>query len=530
MDKRLGRGFRHFTFTILSVFVACCFVACGERYVNPNKDLTIDYYAVSDSSKYRLSYKDIRREIRRIAVADTDTLIADYYTRSHYLNHFSLVWIDRKGIDHRADSVLARLRAVSGMGFNPEKFRIGQIEADLACVRSLDFNGRANRINKVYARIEYDLTKAYFRFATGQRFGYTNPNTLFNRLDRRDSDSPAPVYNTLYALDKTSPRRGFYAKALNKVRNDSAAVFLDSLAPQWKYYYRLKNLLNGSSAASYGRKLLLVNMERCRWRMDDYPESHRKYIITNIPSFRLRAVDGSKVLLMRMGCGSIKTKTPVLCSRITRMDINPQWIMPRSIVKKSIIPRLGDRWYFSSHHYFIRERATGKDVDIARVTPDMLLSGDYLAIQEGGEGNALGRVIFRFDNDFSIYLHDTSSRSFFSRDDRDVSHGCIRVERPFDLAAFLVGDDSKLVDKIWYSMNADVSPLGKRKDELTETQRAIADTLRRDMLVGRVEVKPQVPLFIVYFTLFPDADGRLRTFNDVYGYDKLIYDYLGNYM
>lgn len=531
MSVESGKGFVRFTLFLFPVFVACCLQACHDNKVNPNKDLTLDHYAALDSPAYQLSYKQVRREVLRLAAADTDSLVADYRTRSHYLKHFSLVWIDRKGVDHRADSVLSRLQAVGGMGFNPEKFRLGQIENDLVRVRNLDFDGKRNGINRVYARLEYNLTKAYFRFATGQFFGYTNPDRLFNRLDRRDPDSPNPVYNTLYALGSPSPKSGFYAKALRRVHEGSAANFLDSLAPQQKLYYRFKRLLNGDSAAVYGRRLLLVNMERCRWRMSDYPERHSKYVITNIPSFRLRAVDGGKVLLMRMGCGSQATKTPVLHSVITRMDINPQWIMPRSIVRKTIVPHLGNRWYFASRHYFIRERATGRNVDLAAVTPAMLESGDYLVIQEGGEGNALGRIIFRFDNDFSIYLHDTSSKSVFSRDDRDVSHGCIRVERPFDLAVFLVGDgDDRLVGKIRYSMNADVSPLGKRGGELTEEQRAVADTLRRDMLVGRVGVKPPVPIFIVYFTLFPDADGTLRSFNDVYGYDDVVYRCLQNYL
>ncbi len=531
MGKSAGIGFRRLTLFFLSVVVACCLSACHDQRVNPNRELSLDSYSSLDSPDFRLSRDLVWLELRRLAVADTDTLIADYYTRSHYLKHPSLVWIDRKGIDSRADSILTRLHAVEDMGFNPARFRIGQIEDDIRRIRNLDFDKTANRINKVYARLEYDLTKAYFRFATGQFFGYTNPDKLFNRLDRRDVDRPYPVYYTLYALGSPSPKRGFYAKALRRVHEGSASAFLDSLAPQWQYYYRLQRLLNSDSATTYGRRLLMVNMERCRWRMSDYPERHSKYVITNIPSFRLRAVDGDNVLLMRMGCGSQQTKTPVLHSAITRMDINPQWIMPRSIVRKSIIPHLGNHGYFTNRHYFIRERATGRNVDLATVTPAMLESGDYLVIQEGGEGNALGRIIFRFDNDFSIYLHDTSSKSIFNRDDRDVSHGCIRVEKPFDLAVFLVGgSDGKIIDKIRYSMNADVSPLGKKNGELTEEQRAVADTLRRDMLVGRVGVRPSVPLFIVYFTLFPDADGTLRSFNDVYGYDKLIYESLGNYL
>lgn len=526
-----GRQQLRLTLVFMLVVVAGCLQSCKERPSNPNTDLSLDYYSGLDTSLYSLSTRHLQQELERMAYADTDTVLADYYARSHYLKHRPLVWVSAKGVDSRADSVLVRLNEVRRLGFNPERFRLGQIEADLKRVRNLDFGGKRNDVNRVFARLEYNLTKAYFRFAAGQCFGFTNPAQLLNRLDRRDTDTPYPVYNTLYGYDSPRQKQSFYNLALRKVHTDSAAIFLDSLEPQGTVYKRFLAMLNGPEAKVYGRRLLLVNMERCRWRMGDYPHQHKKYVISNIPSFRLRAVDGDKVIVMRMGCGSKKTKTPLLHSYIDHMDINPQWIMPRSIVKKSIIPRLGNRWYFRSRHYFLRDRATGQDIEPSWAARGGLESGTILAIQEGGEGNSLGRIIFRFNNDFSIYLHDTSSRSFFANDERDVSHGCIRVEKPYELAEFLLGEgNERLKARIKYSMNADVSPLGKKSSELTEQQKAVADTLRKDMLIGRVEVKPAVPLYIVYYTLFPDADGTMRTFGDIYGYDDVIYAYLRNYL
>lgn len=521
----------HLALLLFFCSMACCLQSCHKGVPNPNSDLSLDYYNSLDTATFGLSTEKVQREVRRMAYADTDTVLADYYTRSHYLKNYELVWVDRKGIDARVDSVLPRLKEVSAIGFNPQKFRLEQIESDLKRVRNLDFEGKRNSINKVFARLEYNLTKAYFRYAAGQYFGFTNPDNLLNRLDRRDTDTPYPVFNTLYGYKSPKQKSGFYELALRKLHNDSAAIFLDSIAPNNKLYKTFLEMLHSGAGKGYSRQLLLVNMERCRWRMGDTPEQYDKYIISNIPSFRLRAVDGDKILLMRMGCGSKKTKTPLLHGFIDHMDINPQWIMPRSIVKKSIIPRLGNRWYFSSRHYFLRDRATGKDIEPTYAARGGLESGSILAIQEGGEGNSLGRIIFRFNNDFSIYLHDTSSRSFFANDERDVSHGCIRVEKPYALAEFLLGEgNDRMKARILYSMNADVSPLGKKRDELTDKEQAVADTLRKDMLVGRVDLKTKVPLYIVYFTLFPDADGTMRTFNDIYGYDDVIYAYLKNYL
>ena len=141
----------------------------------------------------------------------------------------------------------------------------------------------------------------------------------------------------------------------------------------------------------------------------------------------------------------------------------------------------------------------------------MLASGKYGVVQRGGKGNALGRIIFRFDNNFSVYLHDTSSRGVFEKEDRGVSHGCVRVEKPFELAKFLLKDkNEKLLGRIEYSMTADSLNI-------------------RGKVVGSVKVEPQVPLFITYYTLYPFAGG-MANYPDVYGFDEVIYAVLKKYL
>ena len=152
----------------------------------------------------------------------------------------------------------------------------------------------------------------------------------------------------------------------------------------------------------------------------------------------------------------------------------------------------------------------------------MLLTPDYFVVQEGGEGNSLGRIVFRFNNNFSIFIHDTSSKWAFERGNRGVSHGCIRVQKPFELAVFLLKDkDKSLIDKINYSMQADLS---KPKDG--DEPKPCVDYRR---LVNSVKVNPNVPLFITYYTLYPDMAGRIQTYADVYGYDQVLYRYLRNF-
>jgi murein L,D-transpeptidase YcbB/YkuD len=505
--------------------------SCREKVVNPNDDLTLETYNSLDTTAYRLNSKKIRHEMERLALSDSDSTWADARVRTYYLRHGKMLWVNRLGADWRADSVLARLKTVESIGFSQEKFCVPQIESDLQRMRDLRFDDSTNTSNRVYARLEYYLTKGYLRYVAGQRFGFVNPSKLFNRLDVHTQDSLRVTYRRLFDLPIQHPGPKFFAMALNQVSNDSVVAFMDRVQPESPFYHNLLQRLRDGKVEPWGRANILVNMERCRWRMPDYPQSHSKYILVNIPSFKLQAVDGKDTLTMRIGCGTFETKTPLLVSQVKRMDLNPQWILPKSIVKKSVLNHLGNRAYFESRRFFIRERKTGKTVDIGNVTAPMLLGGDYLVIQEGGEGSALGRIIFRFDNKFSVYLHSTSQPGVFSREDRGVSHGCIRVEKPFDLAVFMLEKkDPKVIRKIGYSMQADVSPLGKRREDMSEEQQQVADTLQRNLLVGNIVVKPRVPLYILYFTLYPDANGNLRQYSDVYGYDRVTYDYLRNFI
>lgn len=505
-------------------------VSCHEKQANVNSHLSLDDYRGIANPLYKLDARQIAEDIRLLSRNDADSMQADYRTRRHYVQGGALLWIDRKGVDSRADSLVAYLQCVEDMGFTRRKFCLDALETDLHRLRSLDFSDTDN-INEVAARLEYNLTKAYLRYAVGQRFGFVNPRATLNKLDIEDSTGTNITYRTLYDTKVDRAGDGYFDKALHMIHVDSITAFLRNAEPRDSIYTMLKPRLKTVAKRSAEWAKIMVNMERCRWRTADRPQNHSKYVLVNVPSYHLRAVDGDSVLSMRIAFGSMQNKTPLIYSELKRMDINPQWIMPRSIIKKSVIPRLGNHSYFRQHRYFVRHRETGQITDWPHVTRHMLESGQYLVIQRGGEGNALGRIIFRFDNNLSIYLHDTSSRDIFSRSERDVSHGCVRVEKPFALAVFLLDDkEPKLIDRIRYAMNADVSPVGIDREDMTPEMLAVADTLDKRRLIGQVTLKPRVPVFLCYYTLYPDHRGNIESFTDVYGYDAVVYKHLRNYL
>jgi murein L,D-transpeptidase YcbB/YkuD len=153
---------------------------------------------------------------------------------------------------------------------------------------------------------------------------------------------------------------------------------------------------------------------------------------------------------------------------------------------------------------------------------ERILSGKQRIVQNGGPGNSLGRIVFRFQNNFSVYLHHTSSPWHFQSANRAVSHGCVRVEKPYELAVFLLKDkDENLAKKIKYSMTYSM-----KKDS---EGNPIPSSVAKDSLVKEVSVVPHVPVFLSYYTLYPDNSGNLVSYPDVYGYDKRIIEQLKPY-
>lgn len=501
-------------------------ISCGPT--QQKQPVTRDSFADMTLDGFHISEKRIRSYIADLMYEDHDRQAADLKVKDYYKNAGPFLWIGRDGVAHSADSVLKYVARVKEMGFSLRRFRLDAIQRDKQTIDSLNLGDE--NINRVLARLEYNLTKAYLCYCIGQRFGYTSPKRIFNRLDVRDSDSVHKTYNVLFDVPVKTPSHHFVLQAFNKVRHDSVGWFLRQSVPHDPLYARLQAML-GQPTSVAERKRILCNMERCRWSVDDSRYKHKKYVLLNVPSQELDAIDGDNTLSMRVVCGSQKTKTPLLQSYISRIELNPQWIIPKSIVKKSVAQHAGDAGYFERHRYFIQERKTGKQVNPTVATPAMLLGNEYLVIQRGGKGNALGRMVFRFKNNFSVYLHDTSNPGLFSANDRLASHGCVRVQRPYDLAAFLLGDkDEALLDKIKYSFTVDFPEPSKSNNDEEDNGAVPAVKVDKARLVRWVTLTPQVPLYITYYTLFNTANGQLRSYPDIYGYDNALYETLKLYL
>jgi len=508
-----------FSFLLLST-------GCSESPTSHQGNVSLDSYKELMTDEYVLNSLAVKENLEHICAGDSDGSYAAKQTKHYYREGAALLWIDYQGVDDRADTLVSVLREkLPEIGFSEQAFQVRQIVDDLETMRTLRFDSRSP-ISLVASRLDYNLTKAYLRYVAGQRYGFVNPNYVLNHYDvsARDTSGNPTAYRHLFDVDMEHPTDAYPRLALRRVTHDSLGAYMRRVEPTNSFYVQLKNMIPTASVAM--RQKILVNMERCRWREKLIPNALEKHIIVNVPAYHLWAVGPDSIIDMRVACGAVRTKTPLLSSRITHMEVNPEWIIPYSIVLDDVARHGGDSSYFARHRYYIADRKTGKRLSPKSVTPDMLRSGNYRVAQEGGAGNSLGRIIFRFPNNFSVFLHDTSSPGAFGRDNRGVSHGCVRVQRPFDLAVFMMEDnpDEWLVDQLRISMG--MKPETDRGRELLDELDPGEPTPK---LVRYQKVSPRVPIIITYYTIFRAPDGTLQYYPDVYGYDKTIGEAMKTY-
>mgnify|MGYP002868452110 CR=1 FL=1 len=501
---------------------------CTGWEPNKNRHITMEAFSELKAPAFVFNMQEVRKCLHAMATADGGKAEADRQTRAYYKgdNGYQLVWVDRMGVTEQADSLLSWLHMLDEIGFSEKAFQVADIERDLKRMRALNFDERDNTISRVASRLDYRLTKACARYCYGQRFGFTNPNQLFNHLEVEKEDSLHRVtkYRGLFDVEMDIAGADYFHQLLQKVRNDSLSFYLHEIQPSGKYYEQLKRMLP-SVTSQEERQRVLVNMERARWRRHKAIAETGKRIIVNIPSYHLYAYGADSVLDMRVVCGAVKTKTPQLSSDVEYMEVNPRWVIPMSIIKNEVSHRAGNSDYFARHRYRILNRETGKEVSVSEVSSSMLNSGKYAVAQDGGRGNSLGRIVFRFKNRFSVFLHDTSSPGAFQNTSRAISHGCVRVSKPFELAEFVLeAPDDWLLDRIRIAMDKTA-----QTDRGRQYVSSHPDEKDRQKVIGYVPVKPHVPLYIIYNTLWYDQDDVLQSWPDVYGYDKVLWQYLQIY-
>lgn len=320
----------------------------------------------------------------------------------------------------------------------------------------------------------------------------------------------------------------------NKTKIETYSKYENFLVEPIKQFQRAHGLIDDGvigkgtierlniTPAEYLEKIKL-NLERFRW--NDYSDTS-KYILVNIPDFKLKGIENKeKIIEIKVCTGrKVKWQTPVLYSQLSHLVLNPTWNVPQSIIEEEIIDGLKkDSLYLIKRNF--KAYKSGKEVSLEEINIEELKTKRYTLIQAPGAGNALGKIKFMFDNPFGVYLHDTPTRAPFNYVNRAVSHGCVRVEKPYLLAEFLLKDNSDwTVDYVKIETGYNISD-----KKLINQFQSIRNKLRKNYSYGEtteVRLFNRIPVFIDYFTTWVDEDGILNYREDVYEKDKLLKKHL----
>jgi murein L,D-transpeptidase YcbB/YkuD len=469
----------------------------------------------------------------RAAALLSPALVSRFYAQRGY----APAWSGDSDIGPPAEALVRALRDAEAEGLRPESYRLTRIEETLGRLRGSLRGGRLAPPER--ASLELLLSDAYLTYGTHLARGRVDPRTIHSgwSLESRSADAVASLDGALTtgrleaalaALTPPAPEYGALRQALRRYRGiaarggwpllpagptlrpgergdavlrlrtrlaaemrlapaDSPAVYDPSLTEAVRVFQRTHGLRDDGVVGPATRASLNVraarrveqielSMERLRWLPDDLG---RRYIRVSIPAFELAAVEeGRTALTMRVVGGRPDWRTPIFSARMTSVVLSPYWNIPPSIAEAEVLPR-------------------------ARRDPDYLRRNGIHRVRDGsgerlrqdpGPLNPLGGVKFLFPNPYNTYLHDTPSKNLFAEPERAYSHGCMRVERPLELAEYVLRD------------------LGWSREEILGGMTRGVERI--------ITLANPIPVHVLYQTAWVDAAGQVQFRDDLYGHDQ----------
>lgn len=239
---------------------------------------------------------------------------------------------------------------------------------------------------------------------------------------------------------------------------------------------------------------LAVNLERLRWLPDT---TLQEFILVNIANYSMDLLRNRDTLLHSNAIvGKSYRKTPVFNSTMSYLVFSPTWTIPPTILKNDVLPAIRKNIDYLAQKNMRVIDHSGKEIDPGSVDWQQISGNNfpYLIRQNPGPQNSLGLVKFMFPNTYNVYIHDTPSRELFYREDRALSSGCIRIQKPFELAQLLLNDQPLWTDER-------IRTAMKEKTEQT------------------VRLNRKIPVIILYLTFWTDSNQREHIRRDIYDRD-----------
>ncbi len=448
-------------------------------------------------------------------------------------NNYKAIWVSKDVLSPKGKEMLHFLGKAEYLGLNKDLYAYEQLQKITdSCTKILpavDFN--------LYKQLELGLTRSFLQMALhidrgmfadttqGINSNFWNyKDKYLELLQKAQTDS---VSKAISSLEPDNPMYNRYMSALRDfvsknnisatpifIRNpklDSIGAVNDARKALVYHHYLEDTLKNNDSAylksmkrfqkdnnlngdgvigantikaleRDNSKKFQLLAINADRWRKEHIIDLPEKYVWVNLPSFKLKIIESDTVRLEKnvvIGKSNLKNETPILESAINQIVLWPTWSVPQSIIKN--------------------EMKSFKGYKVTKI-------GNYTSVvQPPGPRNALGVVKILFPNKYSVYIHDTPTKSTFGADFRAASHGCVRCQDPLMVAASLM-----MMDSLQISYDS----LLVLKDEKIATK------------VFRL--KKPVPVYFRYFTAEADFDGNLKFYADAYNRDKNMINFIFN--
>ena len=543
------------------IFVAISFLAChgrGKATVKPpekpkEKDIVEQPEAlqvrighnIQSALEFVLASKGVLNDSMQLT---KDSLVNDIYQKRNY----EPVWSNQEKWLPLSDSLLEFIGHATEYGLFPSDYHY-RILQNIRTQTTEDT--LAQKDAALWSRGELLLTDAFFRMCYDLRRGRLPNDSVTLRKDSMTSGSYLSLFDTLWQsgnvaglMNALEPKHAAYDSLKEALKTMLASIdslrrytyitypsnitdaknnnlkqrlfeegvinspydYFDTTSMKLAIgrYQRQKGLtetgkLNTNTVSSMNNnswekfKRVAITLDRYKLLPDSMPTT---YIWVNLPSFTMQIIDSNtQVLESNVIVGQPKTRTPLLTSNVSNFITYPQWTVPYSIIFNEMLPKIK-----VDHKYLQKQNLMVVDNNDNVLNPDSLnwkkFNKDYfpyLIKQRQGDDNSLGVLKFNFANRYSVYLHDTNARWLFSKENRALSHGCVRVREFMKLADFLVRND---------------------------TLRFPPDTLRSWITRKEKHVVsgfPRVPIFIRYFTCVA-KNGKIKFYNDIYGEDRIL--------
>lgn len=522
---------------LISVTILC---SCQDEEINTKTNTDNDLEKLSELNLFFKKQFHVYQWPE--VLADSSLISIEKQLKETYTLHHESIWFNDSGLSKNGEELLFVLRNVNGYGLDSMLFNLHEITELLF---------KSDSKEKKFI-LELILTREYHKLATYLNRGYLSKNN-YRPIFEIDSVSVDlsqhllaaaennSILESLHLLEPQLPEYKHLRKALlhftqtypitsktSKICTfksdssqcirasadalvhfgylDSTTVKIDSLVFCAIRLFQKHNGLNqdGKPGPNTVKAFSISNQDRCasaqatltklRWEQD---QDRSSYIYVNIPSYTMKVADsGQYVLQNKTVVGTTWTKTPVFKAELAYFVMNPRWNVPYSISSKEILKKVkNDSTYLSRNGYVVSKK--GQKINSSSINWQSITTENfnYQISQNSGRGNALGKIKFIFPNTNFVYMHDTPSKQFFSKDIRALSHGCIRLQHPVELAKYL----------------AEKQELSVQKDSIQSK----IDTKKNRMVL----LKEKIPVYIEYHLAGTDVNGEIEFYRNIYKKD-----------